>query len=214
MGYILYMPLKFLVRNLSENSYYHIYDKGVEGKNVFLDRQDHETFLYYLYIYTANPAEIKSKYPKLPPRLMAKNLSGDINLMAYSLMPNHFHLLLKQKSRDTMPKLLKQVINGYVTYFNKKYKRSGAIFRGRYKSVRVESEYLLLQMVRFVHINPSIHGLAPNLKDYPWSSYINNALTGKIINRFENVEDWEKFHMDQDSYQQNFSKIKHLTIED
>ena len=213
ISYTIDMPSKYVIRNLRGNSYYHVYDKGVEGGKIFLDRQDYETFLYYLYVYTAAPTEIQEKYPELPLRLKAKNLLGEIYLVGYCLMPNHFHLLLKQKSERSMPKFIKQVINGYTTYFNKKYKRKGAIFQGRYKSMRIDSEYLLVQMARFVHLNPSIAGLCVNLRDYPWSSYVNHRLTGGIINRFGNVEDWEKFHLDKNSYESNFNKIKNLTID-
>jgi putative transposase len=213
VGYINNMPSRYVVRNLRENSYYHVYNRGVDNRNIFQDREDYETFLYYLYIYTASPGTVQQKYPKLPPRLTAKNLFGETYLIAYCLLPNHFHLLLKQKSSGAMPRLLKQVINGYVTYFNKKYKKSGAIFQGRYKSMRIESEYLLVQMVRFVHLNPSIAGLTKNLNEYYWSSYVNKELTQGIINRFKNVEEWEKFHLDSVSYESNFNKIKNLTID-
>lgn len=213
ISYIIFMPSKYVIRHLRENSYYHVYNRGVEGRNIFLDRQDYETFLYYLYVYIAAPAEIQERYPELPLRLKDKNLSGDIYLVAYCLMPNHFHLLLKQKSANAMPKLVKQVINGYTTYFNKKYKRTGTIFQGRYKSARIASEYLLVQMTRFVHLNPSIAKLCVNLRDYLWSSYVDHRLTSGIINRFGNVEDWEKFHLDKNSYELNFNKIKNLTID-
>lgn len=206
------MPSKYVTRNLQTNSYYHVYNRGVENRNIFLDKKDYETFLYYLYIYTSNPLEIAKKYPDMPSRLKAKNLSDEIYLVAYCLMPNHFHLLLKQKSDRSMPKLVKQIINGYITYFNKKYQRRGTIFQGKYKSMRVGSEYLLMQIIRFIHLNPSIAGLCVDLKDYPWSSYTNSFNNG-IINRFRSVEEWDEFHLDKNSYDLNLPKIKHLIID-
>src|SRR3989344_8362013 len=98
------MPSKYVVRNLRENTYYHVYNVGIGGSDIFLDDQDYETFLYYLYIYTAPPDAVAARYPDLPPRLAAKNLSQDIIVVAYCLMPNHFHLLLRQKAPGTMPR--------------------------------------------------------------------------------------------------------------
>jgi putative transposase len=207
------MPSRFVVRNLQGNSYYHVYNSGSAKDNIFVDEADYKTFLYYLFIYSAPREAVIKKYPRLPTRLKAKNMSNDIFLISYCLLPNHFHLLLKQKPEDAMPKFMKQVINGYLTYFNKKYKKSGTIFRGRYKSVRIESEYLLVQMIRFVHLNPSIHSLCQDIKDYSWSSFTNPLWGSGIINRFKSVEEWENFHDDKKSYELNFNKIKDLTID-
>ena len=128
-------------------------------------------------------------------------------------MPNHFHILLKQESSNAMPKFMKQITNGYITYFNKKYKKTGRVFHGKYKSIKIESEYLLIQMTRFVHLNPSIARLVSNPQDYPWSSYITYLKTNEFINRFGSIEEWQKFHLDRNGYEQNLAKIAHLTID-
>lgn len=201
------MPSKYVTRNLKGNTYYHIVNSGAEGKDIFIDKEDYETFLYYIYIYTASPDKIKLKYPNLPKRLNIRNLYNDIFVVAFCLLPDHFHLLLKQKSEDAMPRFLKQVINAYITYFNKKYKKKGSVFTGRYKSMVIESEYLLAQMVRFVHLNRS------DFKDYPWSSYVTNDIADGLKSRFGSAEEREKFHLDNESFDQNFIKIKDLTID-
>lgn len=201
-----------MIRRLRGNSYYHACNQGVEGKDIFKDEEDHKTFLFYLYIYTVPLEIVLARYPSLPARLRAKNLSSEIRLVAYCLMPNHFHLLLKQESASSMPKLLKQITNGYTTYFNSKYQRTWRLMHGRYKSVLIGSEYLLLQMVRFVHLNPSTAGLCADPGDYIWSSYKNPLHTNELMNRFGSLEEWEKFHLDKDSYQLNLPKIKDLMI--
>src|SRR3989344_2939187 len=205
------MPSRFVVRNLRKNSYYHAYNIGVENRNIFLDRQDYKTFLYYLFIYISPLETVKARYPDLPPRLALKNLSTEIIMVAYCLMPNHFHLLLKQKTIEAISKLMKQVSNGYTTYFNVKYKRVGSLLRGRYKSILVESDYLLVQMTRFVHLNPLVAGLVAIPGEYPWSSYVNHIANSGIINQFGSLTEWEKFHLDQNSYEQNLIKIRNLT---
>ena len=207
------MPSRLLVIDLKENSYYHIYNQGREGRKLFIDSDDYLKFLDYLFIYTAAIDKVRLKYPKLPKRLADKNLSGQVYLIAYGLFEDHFHILLKQKSSTAMPALLKQVTNAYVTYYNKKYSKKGSPFAGRYKSVRIESEYILTQMVRFVHLNPSFLEVPRDFKNYQWSSYKNNNLTVGILNRFSSFEEYEKFHLDEKSYKDNFEKIKKLTID-
>lgn len=211
--YIDDVPSKYLVRDLRENSFYHVYNRGVENKVIFRDDQDYKTFLFYLCIYTAPLDVVRARYPDLPPRLQAKNLSQEIHLVAHCLMPDHFHLLIKQKSAKAMPQLLKQVTNGYTTYFNSKYKGQGRLMQGRYRAVLIENEYLSVQMVRYVHLNPSSAGLCVDPGDYAWSSYKNPILTNELMGRFGSVEEWEKFHLDQYLYLQSLPKIKGLTLD-
>ena len=210
---MLNMPSRFVTRRLTGNTYYHVYNRGVFEQNIFKEPADYEKFLYYLYIYVTNPTEIAQKYPDLPTRLRRKNLFNDVFCISYVLMPNHFHLLVKQTGDASMPVLMKQLINGYTTFFNTKYNHHGAILEGRYKSMKIESEYLLTQMVRFVHLNPSISGLVQDPKDYQWSGYSNPIFGRGVMNRFENATEWTNFHLDKAGYDANFEKIRDLTID-
>ncbi len=201
------MPSKFVVRNLKGNSYYHVYHSGNNGNNIFIDHEDYRTFLKYLYIYTSDPSKSILKYPDTPKRLYLRNLFNQVFIVAFILMPDHFHLILKQKTEKDVPTLLKQMVNAYITYFNKKYNKKGTVFNGRYKSTLIESEYLLTQMVRFVHLN------SPDFKTYEWSSYVTNDIADGLKARFETPEERERFHSDKASFVENFPKIKDLTID-
>ncbi len=77
-----------------------------------------------------------------------------LQLAAYCLMPNHFHLLLKQKTTDGMIIFVRALMNSYVRYFNKKYKRIGGLFQSVYKAVRITEEPYLLHLTRYIHLNP------------------------------------------------------------
>ncbi|MBU1031574.1 hypothetical protein KKE03_01465, partial [Patescibacteria group bacterium] len=88
------MPSRYVVRNFIENSYYHVFNRGVEKRDIFLDDKDYRFFQTYLFIYLRPLKEILEKYPDVPLRLHNKNLSEEVELLGYSLMPNHFHLLL------------------------------------------------------------------------------------------------------------------------
>ena len=215
------MPSRFVLRNFSENSFYHILNHGIENKAIFLDMQDFRVFLFYLFIYLANPEEVKKKYPDLPPRLLTKNLSGDVKLIAYCLMPNHFHLVLHQLTGGPIPSLMKQVMNGYTFYFNNKYKRVGSLVSGRYKSVKVKDEQVLTNLVRYVHMNPVLVGMCSNPDDYEWSSYRDyigkdgNLPTNKekVLSRFETQEMFKQFTQENGGAVKDGEGIRSIIIE-
>lgn len=216
------MPSRYVIRNFSENGYYHVYNRGVEKRKIFLDQQDYNLFLYYLYIYLMPLDQVLKKYPMLPLRLHAKNLSNEANLISYCLMPNHFHLLIRQKSRDTISKLMKQLTNAYTLYFNQKYKRIGGLVQGRFRSVEIRNDELLLHVSRYIHLNPIASGLVENLENYKWSSYIDfvykspNGICFKdpVLSNFKSSVKYKDFINDQADYAQQLERIKHLTIED
>ena len=166
------MPAKNVVRFYTENQYLHIYNRGVENRKIFMDEDDYEMFLYYLFIYLADPEVISNHYPKLRGHLKRNNLSGKLEMIAYCLMPNHFHFLVHQKDIGSATSLIKQVINAYTRYFNTKYHRVGPLMQGKYKAVVVENDNQLLHLSRYIHQNPlKINFVLTALKNYAWSSY-------------------------------------------
>lgn len=215
------MPSRYVVRRYEENAFYHVFNRGVEKRDIFLDEQDYNIFLYYLFIYTAPLKKVLIKYPDLPIRLYNKNLYGAIDLVAFCLMPNHFHLLLRQQSITAVQKLLKQLTNAYTFYFNNKYKRVGGLVQGRFKAVMIETDELLLHVSRYIHLNPVVSGLAEDPNQYKWSSYLDylgksdsmNCVKDLILNYFRSKEKYEEFANDQIGYGRSLEMIKHLIIE-
>lgn len=168
------MPSRNTVRAFTTNQFFHVYNRGVEKRKIFLDEEDYKIFLYYLYIYLADPEKIKVKYPKLRPHLKNNNLFGKVKLIAYCLMPNHFHFLLYQLDADATTKLIKQVTIAYTRYFNTKYKRVGPLMQGKYKAASVTEESYLLHLTRYIHQNPlKVNFVLTALRNYQWSSYKN-----------------------------------------
>ncbi len=166
------MPSKNIVKEYIENGYYHIYNRGVEKRTIFLDEQDCIVFLHYLKLYLSPIDELKQL--DLPGLRVLKfirlNLSQEIDLLAFALMPNHVHLQIKQKTADGIVKLMKRLATAYVMYFNRKYKRVGSLFQNRYKAALIETDEYLLHLSRYIHLNPSkiVHKTV-NFKDF--SSY-------------------------------------------
>ena len=170
------MPHRNTIRHFMEGGIYHVYNRGVEKRNIFLDEQDYAVFLHLLKYYlspvqkTETPPLLEFQNFKIVrPRPLA-NIEKDIELFAYCLMPNHFHLLIKQVTKDGVTKLLRRVATTYSMYFNKRYKRVGYLFQGRYKTVMVETDYYLIHISRYIHLNP-YELTRSNLVSYPYSSY-------------------------------------------
>lgn len=150
------MPAKNVVKQYQENGFYHIYNRGVEKRKIFLDERDYKTFLFFLKIYLLDTETLKKEFQENSPdnsKIERDNFAGDIDLLAYCLMPNHFHLLLKQKSIDGISRFMKCIATNYSMYFNKRYERVGKLFQGVFKAVLVKNDNYLLYLSKYIHLN-------------------------------------------------------------
>ncbi|MBF8250286.1 MAG: Tnp protein [Candidatus Levybacteria bacterium] len=157
------MPAKNSIKQYLENGYYHIYNRGVEKRIIFLDQQDYAVFLSYLKEYLlpkkekelhdrlADPQISSTERNKIIIRLKLNNFSGEITLLAYCLMPNHFHFFIKQKSVGAIDSFMNSLATRYTMYFNRKYKRVGHLYQGVYKAVLIVSEPQFLHLSRYIH---------------------------------------------------------------
>lgn len=175
------MPAKNRIKTYVEDSFYHIYNRGVEKRQIFMDEQDIGVFLSYLKTYLL-PRDDKSlkdiivdslKSPKDrsdASRILAlNNFSTDLEMTAYTTMPNHFHFLVYQTVPDAIDRFMNSLCTRYTMYFNKRYDRVGPLFQGIYKGVLIDSDERLLYLSRYIHRN--IRSLPPELQlKYP-SSY-------------------------------------------
>ena len=178
---------------------YHIYNRGVEKRRIFLDNQDYQVFLSYLKIYLSpieesinnlqNNNELINRYKNIQiSRLYTlNNFFKKINLVCYVLMPNHFHLELRQTNKKEIEIFMRSLITKYTMYFNRKYKRVGPLFQGRYKAVLILGEEYQLHLSRYIHLNP-MELLIKNqqLQSYPWSSY--PSYVGNLKTKWLNKE--------------------------
>jgi len=169
------MPAKNTIRIFVKDGIYHVYNRGVEKRKIFLDEQDYRIFIYYLKIYLTAP-DIRSDSPQIVLRLGQEfDLYKNVELMCYALMPNHFHFLVKQISEDAITELMRRLTNAYVKYFNDKYDRVGTLFQGRYKAILVDEDKYLTHLSSYIHINPiEIQEFSDpeKLKKYIFSSYL------------------------------------------
>lgn len=140
--------------------------RGIERTNIFRTDRDRDDFLERL-----------------------ADLSEDRNLIVYawSLMPNHFHLLVRT-GRQSISRSMKKLLTGYVVNFNLRHKRTGHLFQNRYKSIICEDDPYLLELTRYIHLNPLRAGMVKNLeelKSYRWCGH--SAITEKVKRRWQDI---------------------------
>lgn len=213
----------------ANDHYYHIFNRGVERRNIYARKKDYNRALFTLKYYQyKDPPLSYSKFLTLAidkREVFLKqvtNYSKHIEILAYCLMPNHFHLLLKQKQENGISIALANIQNSYTKYFNIKNKRIGPLFEGPFKAVMVETTEQLMHLSRYIHINPAVSLICTEteIKTYPWSSlheylFQETGIAEKkeILELFNSEEKYEEFVINQIAYGKELEKIKHLLIE-
>ena len=167
-------------------------DRGVDKRLVFMDEEDHYRFIHDLYVFNdtspmyANGYFFQQESFDIGCQKIAKDRACLVDIHAFALMPNHYHLLLSPLVEDGIPKFMKKLNMGYSKYFNEKNKRTGALWQGKYKSISVVNDGHFLYIPFYIHFNP-LDMFAPEwrkgnirnrpeakefLKNYRWSSHL------------------------------------------
>lgn len=197
------MPSRNLVRAYASDSYYHIYNRGVNKRKIFLDSDDFAVFLNLLKRY------LDSKPTKDNKGREYEWLHRRIELLAFCLLPNHFHLLIYQHDPKAVTRLMVGVLTSYTGYFNKKYKRLGPLFQSAYKASRINNEEYLMHISRYIHLNPTEY------KSWEFSSlsyFLGNKQAGwvspqRVLDMFEK-EEYPGFLKDYEGYKKTLDEIK------
>ena len=141
--------------SFAPGEFYHIYNRGTEKRNIFMSRADRSRFLALLYFANQNePVNLKLQGSTLLE--IDEERAGDpiVEIVAYCLMPNHFHLLIRELEDGGISKFMQKLTTGYTMYFNKKYERNGALFQGRFKATHVADDNYLRYLISYIHLNP------------------------------------------------------------
>ncbi len=185
----------------ANDEYYHIYNRGVDKRKVFLSARDYSRFLQNLEDFnTINP-----NWRKMSAKFQGLVLNDNqpiVEIIAYCLNPNHYHLILKQIQDKGIAEFMQRVGTGYTMYFNKKNERSGSLFQGTFKAVHIDSDEYLLYLSCYINHNHFIHGYPKDKNEiYQYSSlpdYLKQRkqkfINPKIITQeFKNSQDYLRF---------------------
>lgn len=207
---------------LVTGEYYHLFNRGINKMPVFIYKRDYQRFIksanYYQF---AGPKPKFSVYCK--GSLQKFNLDNKIiEVISYSLMPNHFHFLVKQIRDGGISEFIRNLLDSYTKYFDLKHNWFGPIFQGVFRSVLIKSDSQLLHISRYIHLNPLISGLVKNTDNYIWSSYPEYlessqipAICSKdvILKQFKSIKNYQDFVKDHEEYARELEFIKHQLID-
>lgn len=164
--------------------YYHLYNRGVDKRTIFFDNSDRHRFIDALRLARLSNSP---KLSWLKKQIKIGNISlGEaqrleekygpplLDIVAYSLMPNHFHFQVKELIKEGVSKFFRKLGTSYVMYFNIKHERTGRLFESQYKSVLIKTDEQLIHLSRYIHANPflssKIDVSLKQLRTYPWTS--------------------------------------------
>jgi putative transposase len=209
---------------------YHIFNRGIDGRITFGDENELSRFIKAIkfYMYLSPPMSLSRFIELTDPfkiRISVESWGQNlVSVMDYCLMPNHFHLILKQETEGGIPHFMSQLLNSYTRYFNIKNKRVGQLFLDQFKNVLVENDYQLLHLARYLHLNPYSSKLIlckNELIGYKWSSFREHFYKGEdkicdttiVDSNFKTNDDYKKFVFDNADYQRTLKTLRHLMTE-
>ncbi len=197
---------------IEEGNYYHIYNRGNNGINLFYEK---ENYLHFL-------------------RLYEKYIDPVTETIAWVLLKNHFHLLVYIKFQTeidanllsystvekpkeiNVSKQFSNLFNAYTQSMNKRYKRTGSLFEKPFRRKLISNDKYFQNMIYYIHNNPVKHGFVDDMIDYPWSSYASVLSTGKtrlhrkkVLDIFTNAANFVNYH----SSIQNMDNIDDLIMD-
>lgn len=201
------MPSRNVSKQQLPESYYHVYARGSNKQKIFIDSTDYNYFLSLFDRYLSKCQAISKTGEAYP------HYAGKVNVVAYCLMSNHFHLLVYQKKLPYLEKLMRSIMTSYSRYFNLRYKRTGSLFESRYKAVHIDDDSYLQHITRYIHLNPR------RWEQYRYSSlkYYKDTTnrqpvwlnTKPILDLFEDTDEYMQFVADYQEQRDILSELKY-----
>jgi len=215
----------------ANEEYYHIFNRGVDKRDVFLDARDYQRFLLSMDLLNDERnglmlewRDIKRVNPRaelLEFQELGSRRNPFVELVAYCLNPNHYHFILRQLRDDGIKLFMHKLGTSYTNYFNVRNKRSGALFQGKFKAAHIDSNEYLLYLSAYVNENNFIHGY--NKRGvWPYSSlpdYLGKR-DGKLVNKdiilgqFKSMDEYREFLKDSALYMKEKKEMAKYLMEE
>ena len=211
--------------------HYHIFNRGVDKREIFSDTKDYERFLLSMNLLNDKYdglmiewRDFKKSNPKLSLadflKLGFRRKTKLVEIIAYCLNPNHFHFILKQISDKGIEKFMHKIGISHTKHYNDKYKRNGSLFQGTYKAIMIDSNEYLLYLSAYVNTNNFIHGYNDN-NNWKYSSLLDylgkrdDGLVSKnvISDQFSKTEDYNAYLKSNAEYMRDKKELQRYLIE-
>lgn len=200
-----------------ESEHYHVYNRGVGKQEIFHDEEDYKRFVGLMF---ACNSSIPFKSDDLGKKQgLFNSIRGEqiVNIGAYCLMPNHFHILISQNSEDGVSVFMRKLATGYAMYYNKKYKRTGRLFENKFKAEHAVNDRYLKYLFSYIHLNPV------KLIDATWKekgiknktatlAYLSKYLYSSYLS-FKGISRPENMLLNRDAFPNYFSSKKDFDSE-
>ncbi|TSC87232.1 MAG: putative transposase [Parcubacteria group bacterium Gr01-1014_8] len=167
---------------------YHVYNRGTEKRKIFTSVPDHKRFLALLFLANGeNTVHISNEIQTSLPHLLSLDRGKPlVDICAHCLMPNHFHLMLREIRNGGISRFMQKLQTGYTMYFNTRQKRSGVLFQGKYKATHVADDRYFKYLVSYIHLNP-VKLIEPTWKE---TGIANRRAAEKFLDGYR----WSSFH--------------------
>jgi putative transposase len=199
---------------LVSGEYYHIYNRGNSKQKIFIDKNDYLRFISLLYACNQKGNLKVGNLGKGQTLYDTEREEPIVDIGAYCLMPNHFHLFITQSKDDNISNFMQKLSTSYSMYFNKKYSRTGSLFEGKFKSQHISKNTYLKYLFSYIHLNPikliqkdwKEKGIRNKkealnyLNEYPYSSYLDFIGEKRIQNKILNIEPFPKYFKNKESF--------------
>lgn len=197
------MPTKNVVKVFVPNAFYHVYNRGWNLGKIFLDEADYSYFEQLLARHLSeHPAEDEDGR-------QYRHFRPEVQLVAYCLMGNHFHMLFYQSDESAITRLMRSLMTAYTAYFNARHKRRGSLFESRFKAVWIGNDTQLMHITRYIHLNHSNNAIwdHSSYRDYLGSP--RGWITPQpVLEIFTSKESYVEFVADYEEVQRERDSIK------
>ena len=211
---------------------YHVLNKSIAGFKIFNSVSDYQRMLQALEYFSLAETTPKFSYFLTRAKEAGKSFEqyldqcypepkNHVQIVAYCLMPTHFHLILIPKRKDGVSRMMHNVLTSYSHYFNLRHKRKGPLWVGPFKNILVESDEQLWHLTRYIHLNPATARLVAKAEQWQFSSYHEYVTPSKVerpLCQYKTIleikpRQYRSFVNDQADHQRELAKIKHLIAE-
>jgi len=208
---------------------YHVFNRSVAGQIIFRNSREYKLFIELVEYYSFSDVRLRfSHYTRLEKNVriqtldeLYKSSKRLVNVYAFCVMPNHYHILVKQNVDNGISDFIRKLQGSYAHYLNIKTKRAGSVYQSPFKGSLIEYDEQFIHVARYIHINPLTSYLLDKkdkLKSYTWNSYRDYIgvdsrkfiKKNKLLNYFNSTQEFIDFTLNQVDYQRELHKIKHL----
>lgn len=208
---------------------YHIFNRTIDHQPMFNSVHGYKRFINSLDFYRFDELPVRFSHYMAQSTTQRQQLYNSIKdskrvveILAFALMPNHFHLILVQKKENGLSRFVSKVTNSFTKYYNTKNDRLGPIFESVFKAKHIESDDQLVHLSRYIHLNPVAGGLIhpKEVTTYPWTSMPNYLSTDPgiiepemVLSRFKSKDKYQEFVLDYAQYSRELHKVKYITFD-